>query len=355
MVETRSTTHDLGGSPSKLQEQHQSTWIREKGGLKGAKTQARSLTQGGLSVPQLYVLLGLAYALLSLPLMFGPRTTAHWLYGSAARPVEDQHGHTLGLVATTLVTIVSAAFALEEASRKHTKRSAGPDVLRTGLAAYALLSLATHFFYPATLSPLAAVLVLLTHGTTLVLLGSQARVSPPDSAQRGAQTVADGARAALRLPHGSILGRLYLLLSLAAPALGALVVLVPQTSLYHTLGYVYGASTLLPWKLFGVGMLTIAPAVTLTLKDKAEAGLLSRSIPRTLNAGLLGASLGHLLIFGPILAQAHGGALLPFIVLGATLATLTAILGFTAPELEELAEAALAEPETEEAVHNPKI
>lgn len=84
------------------------------------------VAQGGLSVPQLYVLLGLAYALLSLPLMFGPRTTAHWLYGSAARPVEDQHGHTLGLVATTLVTIVSAAFALEVR---------GPRAVSTGSSA----------------------------------------------------------------------------------------------------------------------------------------------------------------------------------------------------------------------------
>ena len=39
------------------------------------------------------------------------------------------------------------------------------------------------------------------------------------------------------------------------------------------------------------------------LQDKSENQLLGRSVSRTLNLGLMFASLGHLLVFGPILNQ----------------------------------------------------
>ena len=39
------------------------------------------------------------------------------------------------------------------------------------------------------------------------------------------------------------------------------------------------------------------------LQDKAENQLLGRSVARTLNLGLMFASVGHLLVFGPILNQ----------------------------------------------------
>lgn len=39
-----------------------------------------------------------------------------------------------------------------------------------------------------------------------------------------------------------------------------------QYTLYHTLGYVYGQSTLLAWRAVGGGLLTVLPALTYTLK-----------------------------------------------------------------------------------------
>jgi hypothetical protein len=42
-------------------------------------------------------------------------------------------------------------------------------------------------------------------------------------------------------------------------------------------------------------------------QDKAENELLARSVPRTLNLGLMGAAVGHLLIFGPILNMVGPG------------------------------------------------
>ena len=42
------------------------------------------------------------------------------------------------------------------------------------------------------------------------------------------------------------------------------------------------------------------------LQDKSENQLLGRSVSRTLNLGLMFVSLGHLLVFGPILNQVGG-------------------------------------------------
>lgn len=50
--------------------------------------------------------------------------------------------------------------------------------------------------------------------------------------------------------------------------------------------------------------MTCSPLPPLISQDKAENGLLGRSVARTLNLGLLLASVGHLLVFGPILNQA---------------------------------------------------
>lgn len=40
-------------------------------------------------------------------------------FGSAADPPEDQHTHTLGLLACGLVSAAAAAFALEECAHRH--------------------------------------------------------------------------------------------------------------------------------------------------------------------------------------------------------------------------------------------
>ena len=41
------------------------------------------------------------------------------MFGSAADPLEDQHTHTLALLACSLLAAASLAFALEECARKH--------------------------------------------------------------------------------------------------------------------------------------------------------------------------------------------------------------------------------------------
>ncbi len=57
--------------------------------------------------------------ILLLPLFSTPQA-ARVCFGSAADPPEDQHTHTLGLLACGLVAAASIAFALEECARKRT-------------------------------------------------------------------------------------------------------------------------------------------------------------------------------------------------------------------------------------------
>lgn len=56
---------------------------------------------------------------LTLLLPPAPPQAARVLFGSAAKPAEDQHGHVLGLVACGLAAAASLAFALEECARRH--------------------------------------------------------------------------------------------------------------------------------------------------------------------------------------------------------------------------------------------
>lgn len=129
-----------------------------------------------------------------------------------------------------------------------------------------------------------------------------------------------------------------------------------QSTLFHTLGYDYGVSTELVWKMVGAGLMTLLPGIAYTLKarrrrravvpaaagwegmqlqqlggwaarpgspvpapqgntecrppprraqDKAESDLLALPVSRTLNLGLMAASVGHLLVLAPIMNKAR--------------------------------------------------
>lgn len=227
---------------------------------------------------------------------------------------------------------------LQEAARKGVGAAPGAELVRDGLISFTALSLLSHVLSAGALTPVGLAFLVFTQTVTLIFLAGTSRLRLPHHVDAAERQLHAGLRRALRLPHGSILGYGYLGLALASPVIGALIVVFPKTTLYHTFGYIYGRSTLLPWRQWGLCLCTIVPATALFLKDKAEAGRLRRSTSRTLNAGLFAASVGELMVFAPVLAGLHGGLLLPLVVLGAGLTCVLTILGFTAPELEELAE-----------------
>lgn len=81
------------------------------------------------------------------------------------------------------------------------------------------------------------------------------------------------------------------------------------------------------------------------VQDAAERGDLEEPVPRLLNLGLLAQVTGELLVFGPLMTRRAGGVLLGLVVAGSAVAAVAVVLGLAAPELEELADAALGEPD----------
>jgi hypothetical protein len=63
--------------------------------------------------------------------------------------------------------------------------------------------------------------------------------------------------------------------------------------------YVYGKSSTLLWRAIGGGLLlTVMPATLLALREFAKDDDLAQEMPRTLNLGLMGTAIGHLLVLG---------------------------------------------------------
>ena len=74
---------------------------------------------------------------------------------------------------------------------------------------------------------------------------------------------------------------------------------------YHR--YVKDKASFFLWQNVGVGLMTIAPAVTFSLKKKADAGQLGDPVSQILNVGVLAAALGHLSVLLPMLQAGQGG------------------------------------------------
>ncbi|PRW20778.1 Meiotic nuclear division 1 [Chlorella sorokiniana] len=271
-------------------------------------------------------------------------------FGSAADPPEDQHTHVLGLLASGLLAASATAFALEECARRGQAYllTFTADTLKLGLVAFAAMNIALQvcsavicrFYYPRTLTAAAAIASGLAMSLLAALPASQLLVAPEDRARvwNDFRRLPRDLLSGMWLRRSSLPGALYLLLTIAFPVAGLAYFLAPNTTLYHTFGYVYGKSTAMVWKGIGAGLMTILPAMTFTLKDKAENELLGRSIARTLNLGLMAAAIGHLLVLGNILNHGIGGFLLPAVTATWGTALLASMAGLAAPEVAAIAE-----------------
>lgn len=90
---------------------------------------------------------------------------------------------------------------------------------------------------------------------------------------------------------------------------------VLQKTLGNLMGYfLKGDDSIFLWRNMGGALLTLLPAVTYSLKEKADANQLPDGTARTLNLGLLLSSLGHLAVLGPMANEGTGGKHLPVLV-----------------------------------------
>lgn len=139
--------------------------------------------------------------------------------------------------------------------------------------------------------------------------------------------------------HFNITGLNSALYSLLTPTLalaGASYLFMPEASLAAALGYVKDRASLFLWQNIGGGLLTIAPAVTYSLKKKADAGELGDPVSQVLNVGLLAAALGHVSVLLPMVTAGQGGPVLPWFVGAWSTASLASALGLFAKSKKQM-------------------
>ena len=260
----------------------------------------------GLSSSQLYTILALAHASLSIPLAFSCHAMAKFAFGKAADPTDDQHCWLFQIYASGLATSAAIAFALEELARGNLLHTYTADILKMGLIGHGIASLATMLLlYPRTVSGGWVALEGLAAIATAMLPASSLLTNRTDRSRiwRDFQNMPNWAMGALRFRapsrRFSWLAIAYNMLSLAFPLAGIAYFLAPRFTLYHTFGYDYGASTHYLWGAIGnAALMTLLPAATMALKHKADIQRMSATPARTLNLGLMGTSIGHLLVLG---------------------------------------------------------
>jgi hypothetical protein len=306
----------------------------------------------GTSTSQLYTMLALVHAMLAVPLIFGCSRMTGFMFGKAADPPDSQHCQLFNLYASGLLTSTSMLLALEELARSNLLHTYTADILKMGLLTHSIAAFASMMMFPLTLSlGWVALEGLAAFATAAVPVTSLLTTSEDRSRiWRDIQNMPNWAMGALRfrsaLPQRrfSWLAILYNMLTINFVAAGMLYFVAPKWTLYHTFGYDYGASTHYLWKLIGSGaLMTVLSHATMALKHKADSNRMSAAPARSLNVGLLGTSLGHLMVFGDVMAKGHGGMLLPVLFGTWASALFTSMMGLTAPEMTHLAEEVVSE------------
>lgn len=331
--------HVRAGHPAQHQHQYRST-------------QRQTVYFAGMTMSQLYTLVALVHGGLAFSLMLGCKGATALSFGKSADPPEDQHCQLFHLYAGGLATSVSMALSLEGLSRRHLLHTYTADILKIGLIGHMVASLTLLVYHPLTVTTK----WVLGEGAAAVLTGLVPALSlltteeDRSRLQRDIQNFPSWAIGALtrsprrrglrpdQRPAYPFLSIAYNLLTLIMPMAGLAYLIAPRWTLYHTFGYDYGASTHYLWRLIGGGALcTLLPCTLMALKHKADIRMMSATPARTLNLGLMGTSLGHLLVLGPVFTKGHGGFLLPGLLLTWGLGLITSILGLGAPEVHEFA------------------
>jgi len=289
--------------------------------------------------------MALGYLSLALPLAFTWRQTATALFGKAAYPLDDQHGHLLHIYASALCSTSAVAFALEELARRRLLHSYTADLLKLGMigngAACFLLFLVSH----ATLTFTAMFVACTVSLATAAVPASQLLHTAADRRRvwRVVENIPNNlsrffSRSRSSRHERRALAFIYAFWALTIPLLGVIQCAAPRRTLSQTFGYDYGRSTQLLWKVIAVGRMTTMLALLMALKHLGDIDLMGSTPARTLNLGLMATSVGHVLVLRLVLSVGSYGAILPGVGALWVMVLLTSLLGLVAPEVDELIE-----------------
>lgn len=265
-----------------------------------------------------FTAIALAHAVLSFPLAVGPRNTAKFLLGETTPPFNQTHEQLMGMLAAGLLSGGAAAWALKESSDGGTLDSDSSERLQLGLMGMAAAAVAAHFKHSRDLTNNGLSLGAATAALTFAVPAAHMLAT-----KKGRRRLGDrikgffGAIGRLfDFRNGfKVSSGLYAVLTPIFFVAGAAYSLNPQATLGNLMGYVMKKpDSVFLWRNIGGTLLTLLPAMTFSLKEKADQGRLQDKTPRILNTGLFLTSLGHLLILGPIGNRGDGGKYFPAMV-----------------------------------------
>ena len=311
----------------------------------GKPSRSTPTTMFRLNTAQMYTLLAFAHASLAIPLLFFPHASSKLVFGRSADPVDKQHASLLQLYASGLSTSTSMLLALEELARGGLLHTLTADLLKMGLIGHSIASLTLLATYFRTICINWVVVEGLAAIATFALPASSLLTTPTNRARiwstlRTIPNLAMGAFLRPQQRRFSWLALMYNTLMANVLVAGLSYIFAPRWSLYHAFGYDYGKSAHYMWSLIGSGaLLTLVPATLMALKHKADTQRMAATPARTLNVGLMGTAIGHMLVLGPWMFKGwNAGALLPGLVGSWGGVLVTSMLGLAAPEVQHMAE-----------------
>ncbi len=209
------------------------------------------------------------------------------------------------LLAATLFAGAASAFALKVAADRQALNDPVVVRLQLGFFWFALLAVGlhlAHLLFVKSLSIWGLALGAALMGPAL-LLPSWTLVAGRGLGLAAAADSVGAALANVFAPRRVTLPvALYSLLTVASTIAGLGYLILPRLTLKWTFGYHAGARAAFLWQWLGAGLLFLFPSMLYTLLERGIEGALWRTVPKILNAGLLIASLFHILEFGQVLA-----------------------------------------------------
>ncbi|KAL4425888.1 hypothetical protein ABPG75_009904 [Micractinium tetrahymenae] len=273
-----------------------------------------------------YALLAAAHGGLAAAAFMAPTAIVNFFFPGAALPQGFQAQALAKLLGCGLGAGAAASFGLKQLADSNQLASPTAQRLQLGLMGFSAGNIALHALYSPSISGTSLMAGAAVMGLTFAVpyqhyVKTNGGLKPVQAITSYFGAVPD---------HLNIKGLQSGLYSLLTPVLalaGASYLFAPGMSLAEVFGFVKGVDSYFLWQAIGGGLMTVAPAVTYSLKKLADGGRLGEPVAKTLNAGVAAAAAGHLAVMGPMVVANQGGPMLPIVAGAWAAALLTSGLG----------------------------
>lgn len=247
-----------------------------------------------------------------------PHSTIEFLLGSVALPHTVEHERLAGLLAASLIAGAATSWALKKAADDSDLDSSTSEALHLGLMGFGAALGGVHILHANDMSNNG-----LSAGVAAAALIFGVPAGRLLGTEKGRRTFGARLRGFFSNMFNRQAGRfklssaIYAALTPAFFAAGVSYLAAPGWTLSNFMGYLTAQRDgVFMWRAIGGGLLTIFPAITTALKQKSDKDELDDGVSKTLNTGLLLASIGHLAVLGPLYYDGTGGKYTPLLLAG---------------------------------------